>query len=590
MGSLSLLDTLTAAFSRAFAACGLDPQFSRVIVSDRPDLGQFQCNGALAAAKAQKRNPRAIAEAIIGTLAAEELFSDLSIAGAGFINITVSDRFLAAHAEGMANDERLGCAYTSQPKNVIIDFGGPNVAKPMHVGHLRSTIIGDSLQRLFRFSGDKVTGDIHLGDWGLQMGMLICELKRRRPDLPYFDASSSGPYSGESPVTIDDLEEMYPAASARCKADEQEAEAARKATAELQGGRAGYSALWHHFVQVSVNALKDDFARLGVTFDLWRGESYYNDRLQGMVEELKAAGHARLSEGAVVIPVSLPTDKKEIPPLILEKSDGGYLYGTTDLATIGERTRELGAELILYVVDKRQHLHFEQVFRAARLVSFAGSAALEHIAFGTMNGSDGKPFKTRAGGVMKLKDLISMVTESALARMQENRIAEDFDDAERQSIAHKVGLATLKFADLSNHRTSDYVFDVGNFSRFEGRTGPYLLYTAVRIKSILRKAKEEGLNPGRILSPSAPIERELMLNLSWLPEKIRNSCADRAPNYLCDYVYNLAQVFSRFYQQCHILSEKDSEVQASWLALSQLCLRELQLVLSLLGMDIPERM
>ncbi len=585
-----MIGKLTALLSQAFVSCGLDPRHSRVIISDRPDLGQFQCNGALAAAKALKKNPRAIAEAVIAALPDREIFSDISIAGAGFINLTITDEFLASHMREMTGDGRLGCLKSSQPKNVIVDFGGPNVAKPMHVGHLRSTIIGDCLQRLFRFMGDNVTSDIHLGDWGLQMGMLICELKRRQPELPYFDASHAGPYPGESPVTIDDLEEMYPVASARCKGDENEMEAARAATAELQQGRPGYRALWGHFVAVSVSALKSDFGRLGVSFDLWRGESYYNDRLAGMIEGLKAGGHAQVSEGAIVVPVSSPSDKKEIPPLILEKSEGGYLYGTTDLATIEERTGEFHADLVLYVVDKRQHLHFEQVFRAAKIVSFARNAELEHIAFGTMNGTDGKPFKTRAGGVMKLKDLIAMVTENALERMRENRIAEDFDESERQSIARQVGIATLKFADLGNHRTSDYVFDVANFSRFEGRTGPYLLYTAVRIKSILRRASDEGLVPGPILAPTVPAERELMLNLCWLPEKIRNATAERAPNYLCDFIYTLAQVFSRFYQQCHILREEDPAVQSSWLALLQLCLRELELVLSLLGMEIPERM
>ncbi len=590
MTSISMIGKLTTMFSRAFESCGLDPRLSRVIISDRPDLGQFQCNGALAAARAEKKNPKAIAEAVIEALQDRHIFSDISIAGAGFINLTLTDAFLASHMEEMAGDDRLGCAKTSQPRNVIIDFGGPNVAKPMHVGHLRSTIIGDCLQRLLRFTGENVTSDIHLGDWGLQMGMLICELRRRQPELPYFDASYAAPYPDKTPVTIDDLEEMYPLASARCKGDEREMESARTATAELQQGRPGYRALWSHFVNVSVNALKDDFGKLGVSFDLWRGESYYNERLPGMIEQLKERGNARVSEGAVVIPVSSPSDKKEVPPLILEKSEGGYLYGTTDLATIEERTGELNADLVLYVVDKRQHLHFEQVFRAARIVSLARNTGLEHIAFGTMNGPDGKPFKTRAGGVMKLKDLISMVTENALVRMRENRIAEDFDEPERQSIARQVGIATLKFADLGNHRTSDYVFDLANFSRFEGRTGPYLLYTAVRIKSILRKAKDEGLDPGPILAPTVPVERELMLNLSWLPEKITNACAERAPNYLCDFVYTLAQVFSRFYQQCHILSEKDPAVQSSWLALSQLCLRELELVLSLLGMNVPERM
>lgn len=585
-----MIEKLTALLSEAFLASGLDPSLSRVIVSDRPDLGQFQCNGALAAAKASKKNPRSVAQEVLAALKDRSPFSNISIAGPGFINISVTDEFLAGVVSEMAADRRLSCNEMNETKNVVLDFGGPNVAKPMHVGHLRSTIIGDSLQRLFRFLGQRVKSDIHLGDWGLQMGMLIFELRRRRPDLPYFDPAYTGPYPSESPLDIEALEEMYPTASARCKADEAEMEEARKATAELQQGRPGYVALWNHFVRISIDALKTDFGTLGVTFDLWKGESHYNDRLPGMVAELIGSGKALVSEGAVVIPVSRESDKKEIPPLILEKSGGGYLYATTDLATIEERVKELKADLILYVVDKRQHLHFEQVFRAARLVSFAGGARLEHIAFGTMNGPDGRPFKTRAGGVMKLKDLISMVTEKALARMQEGGIAEEYTEEERLAIAKKIGIATLKFADLSNHRTSDYVFDLENFSKFEGRTGPYLLYTAVRIKSILRKAAEQGLSPGPILKPSASAERDLMLYLSYLPEEIRSAYTESAPNYLCEFAFNLAQVFSRFYQQCHILSEEDAALQASWLALSELCLRELELVLGLLGIGIPEKM
>lgn len=590
MHTLSVIEKLTAIFSKAFESLGLEASHGRVNISDRPDLGQFQCNGALAAAKILKKNPRSVAEEIIGAVTGKSLFSDLSIAGPGFINISVTDNFLAEVIGQTIKDERMACTRVSEPAEVIIDFGGPNVAKPMHVGHLRSTIIGDSLQRLFRFMGECVKSDIHLGDWGLQMGMLICELKRRKPDLPYFDPGYKGLYPPNAPVDIDSLEEMYPAASARCKTDEQEAEQARLATAELQNGRPGYVALWEHFVRVSIRALKKDFGDLGITFDLWKGESQYNDRLPGMIAMLKERGLAVMSEGAVVIPVSRGSDKKAIPPLILEKSGGGYLYGTTDLATIEERVNELNAGLILYVVDKRQHLHFEQVFRAARLASFAGNSGLEHIAFGTMNGPDGRPFKTRAGGVMKLKDLISMVTEKALMRMRESSIAEEYAEDERIDIARRIGIATLKFADLSNHRASDYVFDLDNFSKFEGRTGPYLLYTAVRIKSILRKAIQEKFAPGLIVPPTLEAERELMLHLTYLPEKLKSTYTERAPNYLCEFAFNLAQVFSRFYQQCHILSEQDRALQSSWLALSELCLRELELVLGLLGIEIPERM
>lgn len=590
MSRISIREKLTEIFSSAFRSSGYDPGFGRVIISDRTDLGEYQCNGALTSAKIHKRNPRDVAENVIAAIEERELFEDISVAAPGFINITLSSAYLTGIVQKMATDDRMGVLTAQPPKNVVIDFGGPNVAKPMHVGHLRSTIIGDSLQRLFRYAGDRVTSDIHLGDWGLQMGMLICELQRRSPELSYFNASYAGPYPAEPPVAIDELEEMYPAASAACKSDKASMEAARRATAELQQGRPGYCALWKHFVDVSVEALKNDLMKLGVSFDLWQGESHYNERLPPMIEELKAAGHARVSEGALVIPVASPSDKKEVPPLMLEKSEGGYLYGTTDLATVEERVRDFHAGTILYVVDKRQHLHLEQVFRAARIVSYAGSAKLEHIAFGTMNGPDNKPFKTRAGGVMKLKDLISMVADKAISRMEEGRIAGTYDAAERRQIADLVGIATLKFADLSNHRTSDYVFDLEKFSKFEGRTGPYVLYSAVRIKSILRKAKEAGASAGTILPSREPAERALMFSLAQLPDAFVRAYAERAPNYLCDFAFDLAQSFSGFYQQCHILREQDRPLRESWLALSQLCLRELETVLSILGISIPERM
>ncbi|KJU81422.1 arginyl-tRNA synthetase [Candidatus Magnetobacterium bavaricum] len=590
MTTLTLIGHLTMLFSKAFESLGFDAKFGQVVTSDRPDLGQFQCNGALSAAKIHKKNPRDIAQMIIEALEKKEIFSSLSVAGAGFININLSDDFLTTYIRQMSADERLCCPVVSRPEHVIIDFGGPNVAKPMHVGHLRSTIIGDSLQRLFRFLGHQVTSDIHLGDWGLQMGMLITELKTRNPELPYFNASHTGSYPQELSITINDLEEMYPVASMRCKSNKTDMEAAQRATLELQQLNPGYYALWRQFVLISIQELKKDFESLCVTFDLWRGESYYNDRLPPLIAELKAKGYIQDSEGALVIPVTNHTDKKEIPPLILVKSDGGYLYGTTDLATIEERIKDLHADIILYVVDKRQALHFEQVFRSARLISLASGIELEHIAFGTMCGTDGKPFKTRAGGVMKLKELICMVTEKVLTRMEENDIAKMYDITERESIAKKVAIATLKFADLSNHRTSDYVFDLERFSKFEGKTGPYLLYTAVRIKSILCKAEEKNIYPGSILPPTLVIEGDLMLSLCRLPETIIISYIERTPHYLCDFIYDLSQIFSRFYLQCHILSEKDPALQSSWLALSKLCLREIELVLHLLGIDIPQRM
>jgi len=586
----SLLSTLTSIFEDAFTAQGLDRSFGEVTVSQRPDLGQFQCNGALPAAKQAKQNPRAIAQGIVDGLKNRPMFADLSLAGPGFINITLTDEYLEEWINRIDGDERLGCARKVDPCNVVLDFGGPNVAKSMHVGHLRSSIIGDSLQRLFRFVGDNVTSDIHMGDWGTQMGMLITELRRREPDLPYFDPDFSGPYPEESPVTMEDLEMLYPQASGRCKEDPEAMEEARIATAELQQGRPGYMALWRHFVDVSIAALRRDFGSLGVTFDLWLGESDASPRIPTMIERLKEKGLVDISQGAQVIHLPPREGEKEVPPLILVKSDGGVMYGTTDLATIEQRVNDLEADIIIYVVDARQALHFEQVFRAARITGIAPTGvALEHAPFGTMNGRDGRPFKTRAGGVMKLQDLIQMAREQAELRMQEADIAQDYPEEERREIARKVGIAAVKYADLSNHRTSDYIFDLEKFTRFEGRTGAYLLYAAVRIKSILRKAAERGFAPGRILAPGSR-ERELVLTLAGLPEAIAMSYDKRAPNYLCDYIYALAQAFSRFYQNCHILSEENEALRGSWLALAALCLRQFELVLGLLGIEIPERM
>lgn len=586
----SLLATLTSIFEETFEAQGLDRSFGEVTVSQRPDLGQFQCNGALPAAKQAKQNPRAIAQAIVDALKEKPIFSDLSLAGPGFINISLTDEYLEEWINRIASDDRLGCARTLDPRNVVLDFGGPNVAKSMHVGHLRSSIIGDSLQRLFRFVGDNVTSDIHMGDWGTQMGMLITELRIHQPDLPYFDPDYTSPYPDESPVTIEDLEALYPQASSRCKGDPEAMEAARIATMELQGGRPGYVALWKHFVKSSVTALERDYASLGIRFDLWLGESDANPRIPAMIERLTSKGLVETSQGAQVIHLPPGPGEKEVPPLILVKSDGGVMYGTTDLATIEQRVDELGADLIVYVVDARQALHFDQLFRAARITGIAPTGVeLEHAPFGTMNGKDGKPFKTRAGGVMKLQDLIQMAREQAELRMQETDVAQDYTPEERSEIARKVGIAAVKYADLMNHRTSDYIFDLEKFTRFEGRTGAYLLYAAVRIKSILRKAAERGFTPGRILPPTER-ERELVLTLAGLPEAVAVTYEKRAPNYLCEYIYTLAQAFSRFFQNCHILSEENEALRASWLALATLCLRQFEFVLGLLGIEIPERM
>ena len=584
----SLTAELSHIAGRAFAAEGLSEHFGLVQPSDRPDLAPFQCNGALAAAKASKSNPRAIAEKIAAQLKAEAIFSKVEIAGPGFLNLDLTEAALNARAMALARADAPWVS-ESNGKTAVIDFGGPNIAKPMHVGHLRSSIIGDCLQRLYRANGWRVVSDVHLGDWGLQMGQLISEIEIEGIAPIYFDPNFVGPYPEGSPVSMEDLETLYPRASAACKADPARLEAARRATVDLQAGRPGYRALWRHFVKVSEAGLEREFAALGVKFDLWNGESSVDALIPPMIEDLKARGLAELSEGALVVPVARQDDKKPLPPLILVKSEGGVLYGTTDLATVIERVRAYDPELILYVVDHRQHGHFEQVFRAAARAGLSGKAQLEHVGYGTMNGADGKPFKTRAGGVMKLHDLIGMAKAEAEKRLAEAGLGADYSADERSEIARKVGIATIKFADLSNHRTTDYIFDLERFSKFEGKTGPYLQYAAVRIQSMLRKAREQGLEIG-IPAVHSPEERKLILQLLSLGDTLAAAEDKRAPNMLCEYAFELAQNFSRFYGEHHVLSETDGALRAARLGLCALVLSVLTGGLTLLGIEIPERM
>ena len=586
---MSLLADLSTRFGDAFASQGLDRADGAVVPSQRPELAQYQCNGALAAAKAAERNPRDIAETIVAEVADPAVIAELSVAGPGFINITVTDEFLANHVQAMEADTRLAVPLPDPPDRVLVDYGGPNMSKSMHVGHLRASIIGESLKRLFRFLGHDTAGDIHIGDWGMPVGQLIIEMERRQPELAYFDPDSSGPYPDESPVTLDELSEMYPVVVARTTDDPEEAERARQATLELQNGRPGYVALWSHFRRVSEDEQKRDFDALGVEFDLWRGESTVADRLAPLVGRL-LDGVAEESQGALIVDVAEVDDKKEMPPLLLTRSDGSYLYSTTDLATLDQRMDD-GFNVVLYVVDARQGLHFEQVFRAARRGGVVPpDVVLEHIAFGTVNGPDGKPFKTREGGVLRLQDLIAMVADAARKRLDEAEIAQDYPEQERSQIARQVGLGALKFGDLSNHRTSNYVFDLDRFTSFEGKTGPYVQYGAVRIKSILRKAAERELSAGPIVPPSAPQERDLMLRLARLPEVLQRTADLRAPNTMAEYAYEVVTDFNRFYEVCHILREPDPVRQASWLGLVDLTLRVLILLLDLLGIDVPERM
>ncbi|HWE16266.1 MAG TPA: arginine--tRNA ligase, partial [Hyphomicrobiaceae bacterium] len=475
------------------------------------------------------------------------------------------------------------------PRRVVMDFGGWNVAKEMHIGHLRSTVIGDSLQRLFRFMGDKVTSDVHLGDWGLQMGQLINEVRLEQPDLPYFDARFTGPYPTESPLTMDDLGRLYPQAAAKSKVDEARREEDRKATAELQAGRPGYRALWRHFCDVTRVGLERECASLGVTFDLWKGESDAQPLIPEIVADLKARGIAVPDDGALIVHVARDTDRKEMPPIILVKRDGEVGYHATDLGTILDRKRSLDPELSLYVVDQRQALHFEQVFRASDLAGYMAESTLEHLGFGTVNGKDGKPYKTREGGILKLHELITQADATALERMQEAELGADVSDAERRDIAHRVAVAAIKFSDLSNVRTTSYVFDLDRFISFEGKTGPYLLYAAVRIKSLARRAEAEGVKPGPI-APELAVERALVLALDGFNEAVRTAYDKRMPHVLCDHAYALATAFSGFYAGAPILFETDPIKRASRFALALATLKQLELVLGLIGIETPERM
>lgn len=587
---MSLLSHLSELTGEAFAELGLSARYGEVVPSQRPDLAQFQCNGAMGAAREAGRNPRQIAEEAAAHLAELDEVASVDVAGPGFINLILTDSALADWGGQYSNDAHLGFGTADEPMTVVVDYAGPNVAKAMHVGHLRATIIGDSLARLFDFAGHKVIRDPHFGDWGFQMGLLIAAIEERSPDLPYFQPDLAS-YPSDSPVTLGDLQEMYPAAAERARADEEFSERARAATVRLQSGDPGYTALWRHMKSVSEESQRDDFAELGVNFDLWYGESDVHDRLESLVTALQTSGVAEESDGAIVVRVDEPDDNRDFPPLILKSSAGGFLYSTTDLATVQMRVSDLGADLVLYVVDRRQADHFIQVFRAARKGGIApGDVALEHIEFGTMNGPDGRPFKTREGGVVRLGDVIRMIREAARERLDEAHLAEEYPDAEREEIARLVGVAALKFGDLINNRASDYVFDLDRFSSFEGKTGPYLQYAAVRIKSILSKTSDQGIEVGPLAPPRFGTERDLALELLQMPEAIERSIDLRAPNHVAEYAHTLAGRFNRFYDECHILSEEDAGTQASWLALSAWTLNALEVLLDLLGIEVPDRM
>ena len=566
---------LGEAVRAAFSAVGLDEALGRVTLSDRPDLADFQSNGALAAAKAAKANPREIAGRIALRIKDDPRLAAVEIAGPGFINMKLADAALSARADEIAADPRVGGETVAAPRRVLVDYGGPNVAKPMHVGHLRASIIGESIKRLFRWRGDEVVGDAHFGDWGFQMGLLIVAVGDEEID--------------PAALTLDDLERLYPQAAARAKTDTAFRDRARKATAELQSGREDYRALWRRFVEVSRSALQREFHALGVDFDLWKGESDADPLMAGMIEDLRTKGLLVPDQGAEIVRVAREDDKREVPPLIVVSSEGSAMYGATDLATVLDRRQGFDPALILYVVDQRQADHFEQVFRAAYLAGYAPEGSLEHIGFGTMNGADGKPFKTREGGVLKLHDLITMATDKARERLHEAGLGQELSPEAFEATAHKVAVAALKFADLSNFRGTSYVFDLDRFMSFEGKTGPYLLYQAVRIKSVLRRAEGEGARPGAVIV-AEPAERDLVLTLDAFEQALVDAYDKRAPNAVAEHAYRLAQSFSKFYAACPILQAEDEAKRSSRLALAHTVLAQLETALSLLGIETPERM
>lgn len=592
-----ILDLITDEVTKAFTECGYDAKYAKVTLSNRPDLCEYQCNGAMAAAKEYKKAPFMIADEVVEKLAANPIFAKAESVKPGFLNLKIGEAYLADYVAKMQEDEgRFGCEKTEAPKTIMIDYGGPNVAKPLHVGHLRSAIIGESVKRIGKFMGHNVIGDVHLGDWGLQMGLIITELKQRRPELVYFDDTYTGEYPEEAPFTISELEEIYPTASKKSKEDEAYKEAAMQATFELQHGKRGYQALLKHILNVSVTDLKRNYANLNVSFELWKGESDAQPYIPDMVQKMKDDGFAYISDGALVVDVKEDTDTKEIPPCMILKSDGASLYNTTDLATMVWRMKDYNPDEIIYVVDKRQELYFTQVFRCARKTGIVKpETELKFLGFGTMNGKDGRPFKTRDGGVMRLEHLISGINEEMLAKIQENQKTKEnlgISTEEAENTAKMVALAAIKYGDLSNQASKDYIFDIDRFTSFEGNTGPYILYTIVRIKSILNKyhglgKDESGAVIGAAHSKS---EKDLMLELSKFNAVMESAFEETAPHKICSYIYDLANAFNSFYHGTKIMSEENETVQKSYIRLLELTKSVLETCIDVLGFSAPERM
>ena len=585
-----ILELITEEFEKAFEKNEYDKKLGKVVVSNRPDLCQYQCNGALAGAKLYHKAPIMIANQVVESLQDNEMFESVEAVMPGFINIKLNSEFVAKYLNDMKEADKYGCE-NKAPETIVIDYGGANVAKPLHVGHLRSAVIGESVKRIERFMGNKVISDVHLGDWGLQMGLIITELECRKPDLVYFDESYTGEYPEEAPFTISELEEIYPCASAKSKVDEEFKEKAHQATLKLQSGYAPYTAIWKHIMKVSVEDLKKNYGNLNVDFDLWKGESDAQPYIPGLIQDLIDKKLAYESQGALVVDIANEDDTKELPPCIVRKSDGAALYATSDLATIIQREQDYKPNHYIYVADKRQELHFTQVFRVSKKANIVDeNTKMEFLGFGTMNGKDGKPFKTRDGGVMRLESLIAQINKAVYDKIMENRTV---SEEEANNTAKIVGLAALKYGDLSNQASKDYIFDIDRFASFEGNTGPYILYTIVRIKSILEKYKTESGNADvnlPVINTDNGSQMQLMLEVAKFNEIIENAAEELAPHKICSYVYDLSNAFNRFYHETKILAEEDQTKKAGYIALINLTINVLEQCIDLLGFSAPDRM
>lgn len=585
-----ILELITEEFEKAFKQNEYDKKLGKVVVSNRPDLCQYQCNGAMAGAKLYHKAPIMIANQVVESLQDNEMFESVEAVMPGFINIKLNSEFVAKYLNDMKEADKYGCE-NKAPETIVIDYGGANVAKPLHVGHLRSAVIGESVKRIERFMGNKVISDVHLGDWGLQMGLIITELECRKPDLVYFDESYTGEYPEEAPFTISELEEIYPCASAKSKVDEEFKEKAHQATLKLQSGYAPYTAIWKHIMKVSVEDLKKNYGNLNVDFDLWKGESDAQPYIPGLIQDLIDKKLAYESQGALVVDIAKEDDTKELPPCIVRKSDGAALYATSDLATIIQREQDYKPNHYIYVADKRQELHFTQVFRVSKKANIVDeNTKMEFLGFGTMNGKDGKPFKTRDGGVMRLENLIAQINKAVYDKIMENRTV---SEEEANNTAKIVGLAALKYGDLSNQASKDYIFDIDRFASFEGNTGPYILYTIVRIKSILEKYKAESGNADvnlPVINTDNGLQMQLMLEVAKFNEIIENAAEELAPHKICSYVYDLSNAFNRFYHETKILAEEDQTKKAGYIALINLTINVLEQCIDLLGFSAPDRM